>query len=123
MSICQSLELKLFQKLQFMGEFSLSIFFPRRKKIDEKNAAQGKEGLGLKKAAEPHFSALRHPLSLKNPSLPAPRLALNLRILFLVYRKNAIYRKEIDILPLQISALLQHDSPSRKNLYQSHLRL
>ena len=101
----------------------MSIFFPRRKKIDEKNAAQGKEGLGLKKAAEPHFSALRHPLSLKDPSLPAPRLAQIFMISFLVYHKNAIYRKKIDILPLNFSAVSQHDSPSRKNLDQTHFRL
>ena len=91
--------------------------------LTKRNAAQGKEGLGLKKAAEPHFSALRHPLSLKDPSLPAPRLVQNPRILFLACRENIIYRKEIDILPLNFSAVSQHDSASRNNLYQTRLRL
>ena len=35
---------------------------------DEKNAAQGEEGLVQKKANMPHFSELQHPLPLRNPS-------------------------------------------------------
>ena len=41
---------------------------PRRQETSQRNAAQGKEGLDRKKANMPHFFALRHPLSLKDPS-------------------------------------------------------
>ena len=41
---------------------------PRRQETNQRNAAQGKEGLDRKKANVPHFFALRHPLSLKDPS-------------------------------------------------------
>ena len=41
---------------------------PRRQETNQRNAAQGKEGLDRKKANMPHFFDLRHPLSLKVPS-------------------------------------------------------
>ena len=44
------------------------IFFLRRKKTNQKNAAQEERGLDREKANMPHFLVLRHPLPLRNPS-------------------------------------------------------
>ena len=43
------------------------IFCHQRQKTNQKNAAQGGEGLVQKKANMPHFSELQHPLPLKDP--------------------------------------------------------
>jgi hypothetical protein len=44
------------------------ISFHQRKETNQRNAAQGGEGLVQKKANMPHFSSLQHPLPLRNPS-------------------------------------------------------
>ena len=51
---------------------SVFIFFPRRKKTNQKNAAQEEEGFDPKNANESHFSDHQHPLPLKeHPHLSA----------------------------------------------------
>ena len=45
------------------------ISFHQRKETNQRNAAQGGEGLVQKKANMPHFSELQHPLPLKDPPL------------------------------------------------------
>ena len=61
-----------FFKFWFVGGFYMFIFCPRRQKTNQKNAAQGKEGLknpprayAIKKDTG---GFLQHPLSLKDPS-------------------------------------------------------